>query len=72
MPETPVCYRRSHCPADGTHLCPGCAAHTQTAPSRAGRSEASTRVRLAEDAVMAMATSVIFATTFIALSFWLA
>jgi hypothetical protein len=67
MPETSVCYRLSHCPAEGAHHCPGCPAQ-----SRPARSGAPPRVRLAEDAVMAMATSITFATIFIALSVWLA
>lgn len=61
MTETSACYSLSRCPAEGARRCPGCAAKPNATP----------RVTLAEDAVMAMAMSVSFATILIALAFWL-
>lgn len=66
MPETPACYRPSRCLAEGARPCPGCAARPRAT------TRASQRMSLAEDAVMAMATSITVATIFIALAFWLA
>ncbi|NBE06179.1 hypothetical protein [Paragemmobacter ruber] len=74
MTERTACYRLSHCPADGARPCPGCTARPAAVP-RTGQQtgqQTAPRMTLAEDAVMAMAASVTFATVFIAVAFWLA
>ena len=70
MTERTACYRLSQCPADGARHCPGCTARPAALPRTTQRT--APRMTLAEDAVMAMAASVTFATVFIALAFWLA
>ncbi len=61
MPDHSACAHKARCPVEGGKTCAACSALSRTAP----------RANLAEDAVIAMATTVSFAAVVIVLTLWL-